>query len=51
MRARTHGYGKGKERRILASSDSPGTRQRPASDLVCAAEAMLVESLTLILSL
>jgi hypothetical protein len=36
---------------ILESSGSPGTRQRLASDLVCAAGAMLVETLTLILSL
>jgi hypothetical protein len=36
---------------VLESSGSPGTRQRLASDLVCAAGAVLVETLTLILFL
>src|SRR5262249_51490813 len=35
---------------VLESSGSEGTRQRLASDLVCAAGAVLSETLTLILS-
>jgi len=34
----------------LESSGSPGTRQCLASDLVCAAGAVFVETLTLVLS-
>ena len=35
---------------VLESSGAPGTRQRLTSDLVCAARAVLAETLTLVLS-